>query len=214
MCTSLTIVRHTIMCLAIHGIYIWQHNIITNCNFEFFREATLTEIQPNIYIDHHNKILLSVPPNPQQITCLNPLRVILKSSEGVWFTKRPRTKNIKFNINAKRINGNYNVFSLYNPLRHVSLHSVFQTTFNYLMWQIDSQLGNNHRDIKSLIVSFQIRSQESWSISVKTHSIKISVMFCQLLNVKREESKSCIIPQIVTQILFWPMGYSWTPALT
>ena len=141
---------HNLMCLAEHGIYIWQHNLLTNCQFEFFREATLTRVAPNVYVDHQNKILLSVPQNPQQITCLNPLRVIIKSDEGVWFTKHPKTKNIKFNINDKRIKGNYDVFTIYNPLRQVSLHAVFQVTFNYLLWKIEAQLENNHKDIKKI----------------------------------------------------------------
>merc|ERR1711888_38514 len=139
---------HELMCRALHGIYVWRHNIITNCNFEFFKEATLTEIEPNIWVDHHNKILLSVPPNPQKITCMDPPRVIIKTSENVWMTKRPKTKDIKYNINAKNINGNFYVHTLYNPLRHVSLHAVFQTTFNYLLWEFQSQLSNNHRDIQ------------------------------------------------------------------
>ena len=74
---------YNLMCRAEHGIYMWDHNNINNCNFDFFRQATLTRVTTNVYVDHHNKILLTVPDSPTQITCLNPLRVITKTSEGV-----------------------------------------------------------------------------------------------------------------------------------
>ena len=199
---------HNLLCRAIHGIYIWQHNIVTNCNFEFFREATLSEIQPNIFVDHHNKILLSVPPNPQKITCLDPLRVIIKSSENVWLTKRPKTKDIKYNINNKNINGNYYVHSLYNPLRHVSLHSVFQTTFNYIMWEIESQLGNNHRDIKKshCSLSNQIRGELihiTKNTFYKNLGDALSVVECKTRKVNiMHNSTMCYSDIILTNGLF------------
>ena len=175
---------HNLLCRAEHGIYMWDQNNINNCNFDFFRQATLTRVTTNVYVDHHNKILLTAPDNPQQITCLNPLRVVTKTSEGVWFTKRPKTKNIKYNINGRRIMGDFDVYTLYNPLREVSFHSVFQVSYNYLLWKIKSQLTDNQNDIKKVIVHSATKWLVSLFMFLKTFSIRPMAMLYASLTVR------------------------------
>ena len=164
----------------------------TNCAFEFFKQVTLTQINTNIYVDHYNKVLLEIPDNPTTVTCQNPQRIITKSQNNVWFATRPQTANIVSsqhqNIHKKQIMGNYNVRKLYKPIRFVSFHSVFQVSYNYLLYMMQYKIKLNHKDIQQSYCSLS-NHQPGHLIHVKdneffkNHGDVISIIKCRTQKV-------------------------------
>ena len=88
-----------------------------------------------------------MPPNPVQITCHKPTRIITKSEEGIWFSP-----HLKYNDNCKydpTIHYDHQCGTpIYSKLTDFSLHSILQTNYNYILYNLNNKLTLSHRDIE------------------------------------------------------------------
>lgn len=132
---------HDLVCHASHGIFVWPHNNILKCKFQYIRQSTMEIIEDSRMIARKNKILLTTPSDPIMIECFYPHRIIMKTSEGVWYTSNLSHNNKCLQFSSLKCK------EIYEKLETPSLHDIFQVSVNYILYHTTAQLLNNHIDI-------------------------------------------------------------------
>ena len=136
---------HDLVCHASHGVFVWSHNAILKCQFQFIRQSTLHVIDETKMVDWKHKILLSIPTDQSVIECYYPHRLIKQTTEGVWYTTYLSHENKCYQMPHKK----FKCKEMYQKLENPSLHEIFLVSFNFILYELNTQLGNNHKDISA-----------------------------------------------------------------
>ena len=95
MCSS-----HHGVCFAETATHIWDIEFYhKNCDFSFYKQASFIRIEPKIYLDNGNKILIRFPEITSNIvTCDD--RTLFQTAEGIWVSESPASKKLVKAISA------------------------------------------------------------------------------------------------------------------
>ena len=124
---------HQNFCYTQKGTYIWDpSDSPKNCIFEYYRDGQFQLVQPNTFLDPHNKIVIRFSDKNDGAVVQCNSQTIMQTLEGLWVTERDPMK-----------------IWTWKKLQTPNLHQALEVQINYLIYTFTTKLSSTHQEMET-----------------------------------------------------------------